>query len=321
MAGIALIFTMAWVPKLQIPSRLHTEWVEQPSRRLTEVFGQSSRDLDFEVMMGGWFMFEVVVLAIWEGEKSGSFWRTKEHVDWWTSGLGPAVACGGSVHWVAAIMIPLCVFFAGGVSCEHGMPWEAHMVYYVIVMIWKTTEYLPYEFARCPGIGVFPVVLSFVSSIFAALDFYTDLNFVLIAFTCKWDKAWISLTIYLVGVIVCQVAIPAYLWLLPEPPHPASPLGTQKLFCSELMGEMTIQRGSNAIPSKYFNAGGSLCFTIVRVFFEDVPQCFMQILFCMEVKPSKFVYFSIMISLGMGFKSLWDACENCTESSKYDRLK
>lgn len=236
--------------------------------------------------------------------------------------IGGQASYGGVVHWIATIAIPL-VAASQHINYESGLDWEWHYLYFLILMLWKASEYLPYLRGRGPGLGIYPVVSSFVFSILAALDFYTDLVFVLIAFQSGWEKAWISLILYIVGVIGLQLLVPYCMWRTPCPPHPANPLATQVLFCSGLMGEMTIHVGSKIVPVKYYNANGTLCYALIRLIFEDLPQCYMQHLFT-QVKESSVVYFSMAISIFFSIKAVWVACDTAAKanaSSGYALMK
>lgn len=146
--------------------------------------------------------------------------------------------------------------------------------------------------------GLMVFLMKFVPSSLGYLDGYTDATAITIAFACNDNEvaqkigAWMAGT-YVVGVILCQWVVVAY-------------LASQDSTHACLMKLIHFDAVSACISLPKSSKTTWFVINMARTVGEDIPQALLQILFLMHVKKNCFMIASVALSVLSSMKGLYD---------------
>jgi len=189
---------------------------------------------------------------------------------------------------------------ASSVSCENGLYWEHHLIFFGLFWCTKLFELglLFFDPTIQGDIDIVPFAMTFVPSFLGYLDGYTDATSITIARSCGGDVApalaqWM-LGAYVAGVIVGQWMIAAA-FALTDPTHA----------CMMKILHLDVLAACTTLPEGHQNIWFGI--SMIRTFGEDLPQCVLQTLFVLYVKPNYFMLVSVAISAGSSVNALYNA--------------
>ena len=201
------------------------------------------------------------------------------------------------VYWGALLLLPLLY----GVSCEHGVPWECHLIFGVVLLFCTAVDVVvacsmtrrvwywrPITIVRrrcATGIGNNSAYFLGIS-VLTQLDTYTDLCFILVAHSCGswwWQP---SVCVFVVGIGASQL-IPNLFALNNvrtariDSAHDdfgtLAPGTAMRLLDHRLSSAVIQQLEPDRSMRWVFSSPG-----LVRFVLEDLPQCFIQYRYLQE---------------------------------------
>ncbi|CAE8616424.1 unnamed protein product [Polarella glacialis] len=189
---------------------------------------------------------------------------------------------------------------AGTASCQNGFFWEDHLPFAFVFFATKIAELLIYATdPTIPGeLTLWAFSWKFFPSLLAYADGYIDATSIVIAHSCDSPEAqaiafWMMVS-YVIGVVICQWMVVACLSLR-DPSHACF---MKVIHMDALASCITLPEDKRWVW---------ITVNMTRTFFEDIPQCLLQILFLLHVSRNYFMMFSVGMSLMSSLKAFIDA--------------
>jgi len=189
-----------------------------------------------------------------------------------------------------ALCVGIPVRYAETVSCDQGLPWEAHMYFFAFFLLLKIWELflLAYDTTVVGQLTFLEFALKFGSSFLAILDGYADANAIVVAHQCGsplWR--WMAIA-FVVGVVLAQWVLlaAASMWF-----DSSKTCFFKMLHMDALAACTTMDTASDPNALLIWKLVNVCRFTL-----EDLPQSILQTLFVLQVKRN----YVMIISIGLG---------------------